>query len=151
MLSGINSQIIKDFEQISGVSNDKDQAQSSEKPETGQEILDKDAFLKLLITQLRHQDPLNPVDDKEFIAQTAQFSALEQMQNINDNLKDVLSSREMADASVLIGKEIEALNQDGQVISGEVSGVSREEGNLFLIIEGDLENKVKIENVNQVF
>ncbi len=151
MLSGINSQIMKDFEQTSGVSYDKDQPQSKEKPETGQEILDKDAFLKLLITQLRHQDPLNPVDDKEFIAQTAQFSALEQMQNINDNLKDVLSSREMADASVLIGREIEALNNDGQVISGEVSSVSREEGNLFLIIEGDPENKIKIEDVNQVF
>lgn len=48
--------------------------------------LDKDAFLKLLVTQLANQNPLNPVEDKEFIAQLAQFSALEQMQNLNKNL-----------------------------------------------------------------
>lgn len=48
--------------------------------------LDKDAFLKLLVTQLRHQDPLNPVEDKEFIAQMAQFSTLEQVQNLNKTM-----------------------------------------------------------------
>lgn len=48
--------------------------------------LDKEAFLKLFVTQLANQNPLNPVEDKEFIAQLAQFSALEQMQNLNKNL-----------------------------------------------------------------
>ncbi|MTI57300.1 flagellar hook capping FlgD N-terminal domain-containing protein [Geosporobacter ferrireducens] len=50
--------------------------------------LDKDAFLQLLVTQLRYQDPLNPMDDKEFVAQMAQFSALEQMQNLNKTTKE---------------------------------------------------------------
>lgn len=49
--------------------------------------LDKDAFLKLLTTQLANQDPLNPMEDREFIAQLAQFSSLEQMQNINKNIE----------------------------------------------------------------
>lgn len=58
--------------------------------------LDKDAFLRLLTTQLSNQDPLNPIEDKEFIAQLAQFSSLEQMTSLNTNLKN--SSSEMVEA-----------------------------------------------------
>ncbi len=50
--------------------------------------LDKDAFLRLLTTQLANQDPLNPMEDREFIAQLAQFSSLEQMQNLNKAFVD---------------------------------------------------------------
>ena len=60
-----------------------DTQQKSEKSNN----LDKDAFLNLLVTQLKNQDPLSPMEDKEFIAQMAQFSSLEQMQNLNDGLK----------------------------------------------------------------
>jgi len=49
--------------------------------------LDKDTFLKLLVTQMQNQDPLNPMEDREFIAQMAQFSSLEQMQQLNENMQ----------------------------------------------------------------
>jgi len=52
--------------------------------------LGKDEFLQMLITQLRHQDPMNPVDDQSFIADLAQFSSLEQMSNMNETLKENL-------------------------------------------------------------
>ena len=52
--------------------------------------LGKDDFLKLLITQLTHQDPFDPINDTEFIAQMAQFSALEQMTNVASGMENLL-------------------------------------------------------------
>lgn len=61
-----------------------------EKPlETRKNDLDKDAFLRLLTTQLANQDPLNPMEDREFIAQLAQFTSLEQIQNLNKNVENL--------------------------------------------------------------
>lgn len=55
----------------------------AENKKTQDSDLDKDAFLRLLVTQLQNQDPLNPMEDREFIAQMAQFSSLEQIRNLN--------------------------------------------------------------------
>ena len=74
-------------------------------------VLDKDDFLHLLITQLQHQDPLNPTDSVEFTAQLAQFSSLEQLGNVNDNLKELKNfqaSINNSQAVSLIGKDITA-------------------------------------------
>lgn len=62
-----------------------DKKNVDKKDVSGNKDLDKDAFLRLLTTQLANQDPLNPMEDREFIAQLAQFSGLEQMQNLNKN------------------------------------------------------------------
>jgi flagellar basal-body rod modification protein FlgD len=67
--------------------------------------LGKDAFLKLLIAELSNQDPLNPMSDREFIAQMAQFSALEQMTNMNKELEK-MSANEQYSAVSYIGKLI---------------------------------------------
>lgn len=60
------------------------------------DYLGKDAFLKLMITQLQYQDPLDPMDNKDSIAQMAQFSALEQMQNLNGNMQISQASIKLA-------------------------------------------------------
>ena len=67
--------------------------------------LGKDAFLKLLIAELSNQDPLNPMDDREFIAQMAQFSTLEQMTNMTKALEG-LSSMEPYSAVSYVGKMV---------------------------------------------
>ena len=71
--------------------------------------LGKDAFLKILITQLQNQDPTAPMDDKEFIAQMAQFSSLEQMQNMTKAMEDLLSSQketQLMSYTSFVGKEV---------------------------------------------
>ncbi|HBS59470.1 MAG TPA: hypothetical protein DEA44_09405, partial [Firmicutes bacterium] len=89
--------------------------------------LDKDDFLKLMITQLQYQDPLNPMDDKEFIAQTAQFTALEQLQNLN---KMTL----MGQAANFIGKDVDAMDENGVAFSGTVTGVKVVNGVAKLVV-----------------
>lgn len=74
-------------------------------------VLSKDDFLNLLITQLQNQDPLNPTDSVEFTSQLAQFSSLEQLGNVNDNLqelKNFQASINNSQAVSLIGKTITA-------------------------------------------
>lgn len=66
--------------------------------------LDKEAFLKLLVTQMQYQDPLDPQDNSEYVAQLAQFSALEQMTNVSEGLSDVSKLVGNIDTSVLVGQ-----------------------------------------------
>ncbi len=76
---------------------------------TGQKILGKDDFLKLLVAQLSHQDPLNPADSKEFTTQLTQFSTLEEITNMSSTLGDILSfqkSQQNAIIPGLIGKVV---------------------------------------------
>jgi flagellar basal-body rod modification protein FlgD len=75
----------------------------------GNQILGKNDFLNLLVTQLRFQNPVSPMENTEFIAQLAQFSALEQMQNVNQNFQDqmlLIQSTNNALVTTLIGKDI---------------------------------------------
>jgi flagellar basal-body rod modification protein FlgD len=84
-------------------------------------ILGKDDFLNLLVTQLQHQDPLNPAESTEFTAQLAQFSSLEQLNNINDNLKNMelfQTSVTNSQAVSYIGKEITARGNSVQLEGG---------------------------------
>lgn len=90
--------------------------------------LGKNEFMKLLIAQLQAQDPLNPMDSSEFISQLAQFSSLEQLQNINDKLDDLTSK--ISGAANLIGQEIEA---SGTQVTVE-GGVSDD---IFFVLAGD--------------
>ena len=112
--------------------------------------LGRDAFLELLVTQLGHQDPLEPMDNREFISQMAQFSSLEQMENMNSSMEDFLERQSLAEGTSLIGHEIETLDSEtGETITAEVERVSREDGDIFLHLAG-YEDKYPLEGINAV-
>lgn len=85
--------------------------------------MDKDDFLKILITQLTTQDPSQPLQDKDFIAQMAQFSSLEQMTNMANSFGKVQSVISASQALSTIGKNVEIQVGD-QVIKGQVTSVT---------------------------
>jgi flagellar basal-body rod modification protein FlgD len=103
------------------------QAQSNEKP-SGE--LGKDDFLKLLVGQLRHQDPMNPMEDKDFMGQMAQFSQLEQMTNVASTLQNDR-------AFGLIGRTVSYNDKvTGDVVEGTVEKVVIKAGKPTLTIGG---------------
>ncbi len=111
--------------------------------------LNKYDFLKLLATELQNQDPLDPLDNKEFIAQLAQFSSLEQMQNMNSSLQSIDDSMQqfmtgqaqsaqsmlITQAAALIGKQVTA-EVDGNEIEGLVESVFIEDSVPYALVGG---------------
>ena len=97
--------------------------------------MDKDAFLQLLVAQMKYQDPLEPTSNTEYIAQYAQFSQVEQLQNM-------ASSTDLARASSLVGKEvyIKTTTSSGETkyVQGKVDYVVYENNKAYLSIEESL-------------
>lgn len=116
----------------------------SNKNKSGDNSLGKDAFLKLLVTQLQHQDPLNPSSDTEFIAQLATFSQLEEMQNLSQNTAN-------SQAFTLVGKEVVIKVEDSAgnpvYILGKVDFVTLVNGKAHLSID---DNSYSIDKLYQV-
>ena len=106
-------------------------------------LADFDAFLNLFVAQLQNQDPLAPMENAEFLAQTAQFSSVEQLVSLNrlaEGFADQLGSSLWSTASALIGRQVEAVleDSDGTVwaAEGRVVGVDYgQDGELVLGLE----------------
>lgn len=115
---------------------------------TPQNELGKDQFLTILVAQLQNQDPLSGGDNTEYIAQLAQFSSLEQMQNLNTGFAMMLYYQNAQYASQLIGKNV-TLNDGEEVIQGVVEKTQISNGNVRIVIDGKpyyLEQITQIEN-----
>ncbi|WP_078430714.1 flagellar hook assembly protein FlgD [Alkalihalobacterium alkalinitrilicum] len=122
---------------------------------TGEGALGKDDFLKILITQLQNQDPTNPMDDREFISQMAQFSSLEQMTNMNKLLESFIESQtenKLVQNSHLIGKEIqwqpENAMSDRDLVTNVVKAIRQRDGNVSVQLDNG--NWILVDQVKQI-
>jgi flagellar basal-body rod modification protein FlgD len=107
--------------------------------------LGKDDFLRILTTQLSHQDPSSPLQDKDFIAQMATFSSLEQMTNLNKAFEK-FANQQMSQFSNSIGKEIK-WTMEGASSTGVVDGVSIQNGKYFYMVGNE---KVPVETITEI-
>jgi flagellar basal-body rod modification protein FlgD len=80
-------------------------------------------FLKLMVAQLRNQDPMNPTDSSQFLSQTAQFTSLEKMTELADQTSQALSAQLAFGASSLVGKTVTYTGTDGLTHTGAVGSV----------------------------
>lgn len=105
--------------------------------------LGKDAFLKILVTQMKNQNPLEPLKDTEFIGQMAQFSSLEQLTNLNTTMNTFVSgqgNQTLSEHANLIGNKVFWEHEvDGKTESGEgiVKAIAMKNGELIVEIEGE--------------
>jgi flagellar basal-body rod modification protein FlgD len=84
---------------------------------------DKDMFLQLLVAQMKYQDPSNPADSSEFLAQTAQFTALEKMQEVADQTSQLVALQVAFGASSMVGRTVTYPAADGTISTGVVDSV----------------------------
>lgn len=100
--------------------------------------LGKDDFLKLLVAQMRYQDPLKPMEDKEFIAQLAQFSALEQMMNVG------LASN-LTYGMTMLGRSVTGVDADGNTVTGGAISVRVVDGKPMVKLQPETGDPVEVE------
>lgn len=110
-------------------------SESSVKKTTTSNGMDKDAFLQLLVAQMKYQDPLEPTSNTEYISQYATFSQVEQIQNM-------AATMELSRASSMVGKlvEVQSIDANGEAksVQGKVEYVSYENNKAFVSIDGSL-------------
>ena len=85
--------------------------------------LSRDTFLKLMVAQLRNQDPMNPQDSAEFLAQTAQFTSLEKLDSVAQQTGQALTAQMAFGASSLVGRSVTYSDADGVETAGKVDSV----------------------------
>ena len=98
---------------------------------------DKQMFLNLLVAQLRYQDPMNPADSGQFLAQSAQFTALEKMQDVADQTAGLLAAQVSFGATGLVGRYVSYLDENGDSHTGQVGSVTYDQSGPMLVVDGE--------------
>jgi flagellar basal-body rod modification protein FlgD len=106
-----------------GTSNTSAATTTSNGKTTTSKSADKDMFLQLMVAQMKYQDPMNPTDSSQFLAQSAQFTSLEKMQAVADQTQQLVASQLAFGATGLVGRDVSWTDANGAKQHGTVSGV----------------------------
>lgn len=98
------------------------------------ELLDSQAFLQLLVAQLKYQDPTDPVDTANFMNQTAMLTQVQTMNTMSATLTEMVTAQQSASATSMIGKVIAFVDPAGNQVEGVVDAVSLQKGNAMLLV-----------------
>lgn len=104
---------------------------------TGLGDLDSDAFLKLLVAQMRYQDPMSPSDPSAMMQQTSVLAQTEMIQQLTQVQQQVLGLQQASMATDLVGTEVSALRRDGTTLTGQVEAVRFTATGPSLVIDGE--------------
>ena len=121
--------------------------QNTQSATSGGSNLDQEAFLKLLVAQLKYQDPMTPADGTEFLSQTAQFTQVEKLNELAKSQQAMLSAQQMISASSLVGRTVTYLDTDGSQRTGVVTSASLGGGDPIVKVNGV---PVPLSSVNEV-
>src|SRR3954467_1695169 len=114
-----------------------DAAAAASKAKADKNVLGKDDLLKLMVAQMKNQDPMNPSDDKDNIAQMAQFSSLEQITNLATATQDLANKMSLTQNIGLLGHTVTYTGANGTAVSGTVDGMNLEkDGTATLSVAG---------------
>lgn len=101
--------------------------------------LDSDAFLQLLVAQMKYQNPLQPTDASAMLEQTAQFTTVETLQAISETNQALLGFQQTTMALSVVGKEVNAYSMSGEAVSGTVDTVRFTTDGPFLQLDSGIE------------
>lgn len=108
-----------------------------EKSIAGATAGDTDMFLQLLVAQVRYQDPLEPMNNNEAMAQTAQFTMVEQLTQVAEQQRELLAFQQATLAAGMLGRSATGIDEiSGSIVSGVVSSVEFNQGDPQLVIDG---------------
>jgi flagellar basal-body rod modification protein FlgD len=114
----------------------------------GKQTLEADDFMKLLTTQLTSQDPMNPMEDTEFISQMANFTSLEQMRALSSSFSTFTSDQKMATAPSFLGRQVTVSDAAGDV-TGVVDAIALKNGIPAVVINGKSYETSRISGITQ--
>ena len=110
-------------------------------------LLSQEEFFDIMIAELTHQDPLEPMDNREFLSQLTQLQSLDVLSRLADGIESLILGQQISSAGALIGRDVSGVTNGGTLVTGTVERVIVEDGVVFLGI-GDA--TLPLANVHEV-